>query len=55
MPKYIVEAVQTNYCEFEIEAESLEDAVTQLDDWIEDDLLEHREDSKWEYEVKEIG
>lgn len=55
MPTYKIIATQTNYCELEIEAESLEAAEVELKEWIEDDLLEYRVDSEWQIEVSESG
>ena len=53
MAKFVVLATQTNYCEVEIEADSLEAAELEIKEWIEDDLLEYRVDSEWEIDISE--
>ena len=54
MPKFLVTAIRTTVCEFEVEAESEMKAYDSLDDWISDDFEEFIVDQKWDYTFEEV-
>lgn len=51
MPKYTITAVQTKTYEIVVDAADPSDALTKLDDWIEDDFEDYLVDGQWEFEA----
>ena len=54
MSKFLVTAIRTTVCQFEVEAESEMKAYDSLDDWIADDFEEFIVDQKWDFDFEEV-
>jgi hypothetical protein len=53
MPKFIVEAIKTEWFEVEIEAEDEVSAYAELDEWISDDFEDYSVNAQWEFGIIE--
>ena len=53
MPKYLVTAIKSIVCQFEVESDSPENAYKSLDDWVSDDFEQHEVKRRWDIDVEE--
>lgn len=53
MPKYYLTAVRTTVYEVSLEADSLEDALESVDDWIADDFEPYQTSNHWSIDADE--
>lgn len=54
MSKFLVTAIRTTVCQFEVEAEDSEAAYDSLDDWIAEDFEQFVVDQKWDFDFEEL-
>jgi hypothetical protein len=55
MAKYKVCATRTHEYEVEVEANSEDEAITKLDDWISDDFEDFEVNAKWDFSAMEVS
>lgn len=55
MAKYKVFATSTHEYEVEVEANSEDEAITKLDDWISDDFEGFEVNAKWDFSAMEVS
>lgn len=53
MPKYYLTAIRTTTYEVSLEADSLEEALKAVDDWIADDFEPYQTDNRWSINADE--
>jgi hypothetical protein len=54
MPKFHVEAMRTIFYSLKIEAEDIDDAQAQIDEWDSDDFELYAHTGSWEIEINEV-
>lgn len=54
MSKFLVTAIRTTVCQFEVEAETEKQAYDSLDGWIADDFEQYVVDNKWDYDFEKV-